>query len=97
MEAWNLWSRGLPKNWNDVKGILSHQGLLYVPKIIQSKLISCHYNDLLASYFSIEKIWEIVIRKYFWLIFCLDVEAYVNGYDVYLTSKTVCYKLYRDL
>ena len=55
----------LGKNWEDSDGILHHQGLPYVPKIIRTELISKNHDDPLASYFDIEKTRELVIRKYY--------------------------------
>lgn len=80
-----------------MEGVLYYQGLPYVPEIIQSELISQHHNNPLTGHFRIEKIRELMAQKYFWSIFCQDVEAYVKVYDVCLTSKIVRHKLYRDL
>ena len=52
-------------NWKDSDRILHHPGLPYVPEIIRTELISRHHNDPLASYFGIEKIQELVTRKYY--------------------------------
>lgn len=35
--------------------------------------------------------------KYYWLTFYHDVEIYIQGCNVYLSSKTVCHKSYREL
>ena len=43
------------EKWEDSKGVLYHQGLLYVSELIRTKLISRHHDDLLAGYFGIEK------------------------------------------
>ena len=53
------------KDWQDIEGVLHHQGLPYVPEIIRIELISRHHNDPLASHFGIEKI-QLIIRKYYW-------------------------------
>ena len=60
-------------------------------------MISCHHHDHLARHFDIDKTRELVGRKYYWPSLRRDVEAYVRGCDVCLTSKAVRYKLYRDL
>ena len=52
-------------NWQDVKSVLHHQGLSYVPKIIRTELISRHHNNSLAGNFGIEKTRELVTRKYY--------------------------------
>ena len=53
LEAKELRSRDLLEGWEDVKGIFQHQDLLYVSKIIYSKMISRYYDDLLAGHFEI--------------------------------------------
>ena len=77
--------------------MLQYRGLPYVPKIIYSKVISCHYNDLLAGYFGIDKTRELVDWKYYWPSLKRDVKTNVRGYDVCLTLKMVRYKPYGDL
>ena len=88
---------GLPENWKDVKGVLQYQELTYVPKIIRFKEISHHHNDPLAEHFGIDKSQKLIGYKYYWPSLRRDVEIYVRGCDVCLTSKAVRYKLYRDL
>ena len=85
------------KDWQDIKGVLHHQGLPYVPEIIRTELISRHHNNPLASHFGIEKTRELVARKYYWPTLRHDVDDYVKGCDVCLASKAVWHKLYGDL
>ena len=54
----------LGRNLKDFNRILHHQDLPYVPKIIATKLISSHHDDLLGGYFSIKKTGELVAREY---------------------------------
>ena len=53
------------KDWQDIKDVLHHQGLSYVPEIIRIELISKHHNNLLAGHFGIKKIRKLVARKYY--------------------------------
>ncbi len=76
--------------------MLYFQSLLYIPEIICIELINQHHNKLLASHLKIQKTQELVIQKYYWPTFYHNVEAYVKGYDIYLASKTLRYKPYRD-
>lgn len=48
--------KSLPESWKDVEGVLNHQGLFFVPKTIQTELISQNHDNLLASHFEINKI-----------------------------------------
>ena len=90
-------SAGLPKDWKDVEGVLQYRGLPYMPEIIRSKVISCQHNDLLAGHFGIDETRELISRKYYWPSLRRDIETYVRGCDVCLTSKIVRHKPYGDL
>ena len=79
----------LAKDWQNINGMLHHQGLSYVPEIIRAELISRYHNDPLAGHFCIEKIHELISQKYHWLMLCNDVEDYVKRCDVYLALKAV--------
>ena len=83
--------------WQDIDGMLHHQGLPYVPEIIRTELISRHHDDPLAGHFGIEKTRELVARKYYWPTLRHDVDDYVKGCDVCLASKAVRHKPYGDL
>ena len=52
------------KDWEDVEEVLQYRGLLYIPKIIRSKMISCHHNDPLAGHFGTDKTRELIGQKY---------------------------------
>ena len=84
-------------NWEDFDRILHHQGMVYVPEIIKTKLISRNYNHLLAGYFGIKKMQELVIRMYYWETLRHNVEIYVRDCNVCLASKTVKPKPYGNL
>ena len=88
---------GYSEGWDDIDGVLHHQGLPYVPEIIWTELISRYHDDPLASHFSIEKTRELVAQKYYWPTLCRDVKDYVRGCDVCLASKAVRHKPYGDL
>ena len=77
--------------------MLQYQRLPYVPEIICSEVISRYYNDPLARHFGIDKTRELVDQKYYWPSLRKDVENYVRGCDICLTSKSVRHKLYGDL
>ena len=77
------------QGWDDIDRVLHQQGLLYVPEIIRTELISGHHDDLLAGHFGIEKTSELIARKYYWPTLYHDVEDYVKGCDVCLALKTV--------
>ena len=96
-EAKVLRVEDLPEGWEKVEGVFQYQGLPYIPEIICFKVISCHHDDFYAGHFGIDKTKELVGRKYYWPSLRKDVENYVKGCDVCLTSKAVRHKPYRDL
>ena len=85
------------KSWDNINGVLHHQGLPYVPEIIRTEHISRHHDDSLAGHFGIEKTGELIARKYYWPTLCRDVEDYIKGCNVCLASKAVQHKPYGDL
>ena len=87
----------LLEGWEDIEGVLQYGDLFYIPKIIWLKLISQHHDNFLGSHFEIDKTWELIARKYYWSMLCQDVEAYVKGCDICLTSKAIQHKVYRNL
>ena len=87
----------LLESWKDIKQVLYYQGFPYVPKVICFELISRHHDNPLIGNFGIEKTWELIARKYYWLTLPQDVGAYLKSCDVCLASKAVCYKPYGDL
>ena len=68
-----------------------------MPGIIRTEIISRHHNDPLAGHFGVENSRELVARKYYWPTLRADIDAYVKGCDVCITSKVVRHKPYGDL
>ena len=65
-EAQNLRAtKELQKGWTDIDRVLHHQGLPFIPKIIQTELISRHHNNQLAGHFGINKTRELIGWKYY--------------------------------
>ena len=80
--------------YKKIDNIFHYQSLLFLPKVIQTKLISRHHNDFLAGHFGIKKTCKLLVWKYYWLIFRHNVEAYVKGCNICLVSKAVRRKPY---
>ena len=55
----------LVKDWQDIDGMLHHLGLLYVPEIIRTELISRQHDDPLAGHFGVKKTQELLSQKYY--------------------------------
>ena len=60
-------------------------------------MISYYHDDPLVGHFGMDKTKKLVGQKYYWPSLKKDVENYVRGYDVSLTSKIVGHKPYKDL
>ena len=95
--ACKLRAEQLVKDWQNIDGMLHHQGLPYIPEIIQTEPISRHHNNSLAGHFEIEQARELFFRKYYWSTLRRDVDNYVRGCDVCLALKVVRHKPYGDL
>ena len=54
--------------YEEINEILHHQGLPFIPKAIQTELISCHHNNPLAGHFGIKKTCKLLAQKYYWAI-----------------------------
>ena len=52
-----------PNGYKKVNEVFYYQNLLFILKIIQTELISYHYNNFLASHFDIKKTCELLIWK----------------------------------
>ena len=59
--------------YEEIDGVLHHQGLPFVPEVIRTELISRHHDDPLAGHFGIDKTRELIGRKYYWLSLRKDV------------------------
>ena len=77
--------------------MLHYQELLFLLKIIWTKLINWHHKSLLAGHFDINKTREIIGWKYYWPSLKKNVEAYVKGCNVYLALKAIKHKFYSNL
>ncbi len=65
-ETRRIREQGLKDGWEEnPDGVLCHQGLLYMPEIIRTKLISRHHDDPLTGHIGIDKTRELIARKYY--------------------------------
>lgn len=87
----------LKEGWEEIEGVLLHQSLPYVPAIIWTELISRHHDNLLATYFGIQKTRDLIAQNHHSKILLHDVEVYIMRCDLCLTSKAIKDKLYGDL
>ena len=55
----------LKNGYKEVDKILHHRGLLFIPEIIQTELISWHYNDPPVGHFGINKTNDVISQKYY--------------------------------
>ena len=83
--------------YEKIDDILHYQGLPFVPKAIETELISRHHNNPLAGHFGIEKTCKLLAQKYYWPTLCHNVKAYVKGCNICLASKAFRHKLYGGL
>ena len=92
-----VFKASFPEDWKDDEGVFQYQGLLYIPKLICSKVIRCHHDNLLVRHFRIDKTQKLIGQNYYWPSLKKNVELYVKECNICLTSKAVKHKLYDDL
>ena len=79
-QAWKLRANQQPnqlldqQGWQNINGVLHHQGFPYIPEIIWTEFISRHHDNPQAGHFRIEKTRELVAWKYYWPTLRYDVE-----------------------
>lgn len=95
--TWEIRIQSLQKGWNNTDKILHGKELRYIPEIIRSEVIGRNWNDPLTKHFRINKIRDLITRRYYFSIIWADVEWYIKKYNVCPTSKVVRRKLYDDL
>ena len=95
-EAWRIRVEGL-NGYEELDEVLYHQRLPFIPKAIQTEIISRYHDDFLAEHFSIDKTKDLIGWKYYWQSFQKDIETYVKGCDICLGSQAVRHKPYGDL
>ena len=58
-------SKELPEDYDNIEQVFYYQSLLYVSKVIFSKLISKYHNNLFVGYFGIQKVHKLITKKYY--------------------------------
>lgn len=53
------------KYWEKLDEILHYQGFFYIPNIIYSEIIRQYYDNPLEGYFRVDKISELIGKKYY--------------------------------
>ena len=89
--------KGLKEDWEEIDGVLHREGFLYLPEIIKTEMISRHHDDPLVGHFRVEKTRKLDTQKYYWPTLQADIEVYLKGCDVCITSEAVRHKPYGDL
>ena len=77
--------------------ILRFKGLVYIPTILQTKLVTEQYLLLAYSHQGITKTFEQITREYYFLGLKKEVEKVVLEYNIYNKTKLAHYALYRLL
>lgn len=57
--------------------------------MIKTCFMSQFYNNSLANHWVVERIFELIVRKYYWPILYYNIEKYIQGYKVCLICKLV--------
>ena len=93
----NVYSGQSGEPWSEVEGVLHYDGKPYIPETLRTDLLERNHDDPLAGHFGVEKTLELLTRKYYWPKMRVDVEKYVQGCDICMSSKAQRHKPYGSL
>ena len=93
----NVYSGQSGESWSEIEGVLHYDGKPYILEILRTDLLERNHDDPLAGHFGVEKTLELLTRKYYWPKMRADVEKYVQGCDICMSSKVQRHKPYGSL
>jgi len=66
--------------------LLCHKDKIYIlfDKVIKNELIKLHHDDVLTEHYEINRIINLLFRKYYWVNITNNVQEYVALCAVYL-------------
>ena len=97
-EVWSIRAKGeLQDGYQEIDRVVRYQRLLFVPKVVQTKIISQYHDNPLAGYFDVDKTKKLIEQKYHWPSLRKDVESYIKNCNVCLGSKAARHKPYDNL
>ena len=88
------------KKWTiDDKNFIKCNDYLYVSNdaAVRKKLIKKHHDNSLSEHFKIQKILNLIQRKYHWVVCAKQIKAYVKTYNVCQRIKISRHKSYKKL
>ena len=65
--------------------------------VVKEKLIKKHHDDLLSEHFEIQKILNLIQKKYFWSACAKQMKSYVQTYNVCQRIRILRHKFYKEL
>ena len=86
--------------WNiDNRKLFKYKNLLYIPEkaSFREKLFKRYHNEIFAGHFGIEKITELINRKYYWENMPKNVKFYMDSYNICQRVKMKRYTFYDEL
>ena len=83
----NVYSGQSGEPWSEVEGVLHYDGKPYIPEALRTDLLERNHDDPLAGHFGVERTLELLSRKYYWPKMRADIEKYVQGCDICMSSK----------
>lgn len=90
-------SQSMKDSLEIIERVFHQKSILYLLKIIKTKIISRYHDDLLANNFKSVKTLEFIAQNNYWPFIWANVKAYVKDFNLCLASKMVCHKSYGDL
>ena len=83
----------------DVEKFLKHEKRIYVSKnfVTQQKFINKNHDDFLIDHFDVERIFELLNKKYYWFVCATKIKNYVRICDICQRIKMHRHQFYKQL
>ncbi len=83
-ETTSIWKNDVEAWTLNSQEIIEYNESLYVSEdlSVRKELLKHHHDNLLARHFDVDKISELLNRKYYWKSMIKNVKEYINTYDI---------------
>ncbi len=83
----------------DFTELLCYKSKIYIlfDKVVKNELIKLHHDDVLTEHYEIDKIINLLFRKYYWVNITNNVWEYVTSCAVCLRIQVLRHCLYNKL
>ena len=85
------------KSWLEIKGVLHYDNKPYIPEALRTDILEKNHDNPLAGHFGFERTLKFLSRKYYRSKMRVDIKKYVQGCDIFMSSKSKRHKSYGNM